>query len=101
MESPCSLIVGTVDAGGLPDATRGWGVQVQDGGTKVRVLLARNARISAANLAATGRIALTATNFRTLRSVQVKGVALIVEEASDSDRARFDEFCAGCVRTLH
>ena len=43
LESPCSLIVGTVDADGLPDATRGWGVEVLAGGTQVRVLLAANA----------------------------------------------------------
>ncbi|MEO8695747.1 MAG: pyridoxamine 5'-phosphate oxidase family protein [Acidimicrobiales bacterium] len=101
MESPCSLIVGTVDAHGLPDATRAWGVQVLEGGTQLRLLLATNARISAANLGSTGRIALTATHFRTLRSVQVKGIARVVEAATDADRALFHDFCAKCVRTLH
>ena len=101
MESPCSLIVGTVDADGLPDATRGWGVLVLDGGAQIRLLLAANAAITLRNLRTTGRIALTATNFRTFDSVQVKGVALAVEEATDADRARFEKFCADCVRTLH
>jgi hypothetical protein len=101
MQSPCSLIVGTVDTDGLPDATRGWGVQVEDGGTQVRLLLAASAAVTLRNLHTTGRIALTATNFLTLDSVQVKGVALAVEEATEADRARFEQFCAGCVRTLH
>jgi hypothetical protein len=101
MESPCSLIVGTVDDDGLPDATRGWGAEVLDGGTKLRLLLSANADVSIANLRSTGRIALTATNFVTFDSVQVKGVALAVEDATDADRARFATFCAECVRTLH
>ena len=101
MESPCSLIVGTVDAGGLPDATRGWGLEVLDGGTKVRLLLSSNAKATMANLRSTGRIAVTATDFVTMRSVQVKGAALTVEEATDADRARFDTFWAACARTLH
>ena len=101
MESPCSLIVGTVDADGLPDATRGWGVLVLDGGAQIRLLLAANAAVTLRNLRSTGRIALTATNFRTFDSVQVKGVVLAVEEATDADRARFEKFCADCVRTLH
>ena len=101
MESPCSLIVGTVDTDGLPDATRAWGVQVLDGGTKVRLLLAANARVTAANLRSTKRIALTATDFRTLDSVQVKGTAVTVEAASDIDRARFEKFWNDCACTLH
>jgi hypothetical protein len=101
MESPCSLIVGTVDAGGLPDATRGWGARVLDEGTKVRLLLAANARTTAANLRSTGRIALTATHFLTMRSVQVKGVALAIEDATDADRALFERFWVDCARTIH
>ncbi|MEO5839090.1 MAG: pyridoxamine 5'-phosphate oxidase family protein [Acidimicrobiales bacterium] len=101
MESSCSLIVGTVDAGGLPDATRGWGARVLDDGTKIRLLLAEGARISAANLRSTGRIALTATHFFTLRSVQVKGVALVIEDANDADRAIFETFWVDCARMLH
>ena len=101
MESPCSLIVGTVDDDGLPDATRGWGVQVLDGGTQVRLLLSANAQVTIANLRSTGRIALTATHFLTLHSVQVKGSALTVEEPNDADRERFAKFWADCARTLH
>jgi hypothetical protein len=101
MESPCSLIVGTVDANGLPDATRGWGLQVLDGGSQVRLLLSANAEVTRANLRDTRRIALTATDFATMHSVQVKGAALAVEDATDADRARFEKFWADCARTLH
>ncbi|HUP71885.1 MAG TPA: hypothetical protein VM282_02445 [Acidimicrobiales bacterium] len=66
MESPCSLIVGSVDADGLSDATRGWGLHVEDGGTRVRLLLSANAAVTLANLGSTRRIALTATHFLTL-----------------------------------
>ena len=101
LESPCSLIVGTVDADGLPDATRGWGARALDGGTRIRLLLSANAETSLRNLSRTHRIALTATDFFTLRSVQVKGVASAVEFSTHDDRACFHAFCEGCVRSLH
>jgi hypothetical protein len=101
LESPCSLIVGTVDGDGLPDATRGWGALVLDGGERIRLLLSANATTSLRNLENTHRIALTATDFLSLRSVQVKGVASAVELPTQADRARFHEFCEGCVATLH
>jgi len=101
MESGCSLIVGSVDADGLPDATRGWGALVLDGGAQIRLLLAANAAVTLSNLRSTRRIALTATNFRTFDSVQVKGAVLAVEDATESDRARFERFCAACEETLH
>ena len=101
IQSPCAQIVGTVDADGLPDATRGWGAQLLDGDTKIRLLLASNAEASLRNLRTTQRIAFTATHFLTLHSVQVKGIALAVEEATEADRAHFEDFCDGCVVMLH
>ena len=101
MESGCSLIVGTVDTDGLPDATRGWGALVLEGGAQIRLLLATSAGVTLRNLRSTRRIALTATNFRTFDSVQVKGVVLAVEEATEADRDRFERFCAACEETLH
>ena len=100
LESPCALIVGTVDRTGLPDATRGWGLEVLDDGTRVRILLSSNASVSLANALDTGRLALTATNFATLVSVQVKGAVTGIEEATPADRIRFDRFCAGCMHEL-
>lgn len=100
LESPCSLLVGSVSRDGTPEASRGWGVQLL-GSDRIRVLLAANAERTLANLAGDGPIALTTTNFRTLVSWQLKGHASRVEPATPADQIRFDEFCAGCVRILH
>jgi len=100
LESPCSLLVATVSAAGVPEATRGWGVELH-GPDRLRVLLASNAHRTAVNLAAGGPIALTATHFRTLVSWQLKGHATATVEATPGDRIRYDAFCAGCVRILH
>jgi predicted pyridoxine 5'-phosphate oxidase superfamily flavin-nucleotide-binding protein len=100
LESPCSLIVGTVDDDGLPEATRGWGVEVAAGGREVRLLLAENAAVTLANLATNGRIALTATHFVSLDSVQLKGHAVAVGPRTSADRIRFDAYCAGCVQVI-
>jgi hypothetical protein len=99
-ESPCSLLVGTVSTDGVPDATRGWSVQVL-GPDRVRVLLPGNAVRTFANLKGDGRVALTATHFYTLVSWQLKGRSVTVEAATGADRVRYDAFCAGCVRMLH
>ena len=57
LESPCSLIVGTVDADGLPDATRG-GASRSSGPDRVRVLLAADATARSPTSRDGGRIAL-------------------------------------------
>lgn len=93
VESPCSLIVGTVDAAGLPDASRAWGAEVIDD-RRVRLLLSTQADVTRRNVERGGPIALTATHFSTFESVQLKGVATRVEEATPADRIRFDRFCA-------
>jgi hypothetical protein len=93
LESPCALIVATVDADGLPDGTRGWGLQVLPDGEHVRVLLSSNASRSLDNLGTTGAIAITATHFVTLESVQLKGRLVALEPATDDDRRRFERFC--------
>lgn len=100
LESPCSLIVGTVDGSGQPDATRGWGLEVL-GPAEVRLLLASNADTSLVNLRTVGAIAITATHFATLVSVQLKGRVSSVEAPTARDEIRFDEFCAGCVGAIH
>jgi predicted pyridoxine 5'-phosphate oxidase superfamily flavin-nucleotide-binding protein len=100
IEAPCSLIVGTVDDDGLPDATRAWGVEVQPGGRQLRLLVATNADVTLANLTANGRIALTATDFLTNESTQLKGRVGAVEERTSADRIRFDAYCARCIQIL-
>jgi hypothetical protein len=100
LESPGALVVGTVDESRLPDATRGWGLEVLDDGAAVRVLLASNASATLANLRATGRIAVTATDIPTFESVQVKGRASSVEAPTAADRERFARFCDGVVKIV-
>jgi hypothetical protein len=99
LESPCSLIVGTVDADGLPDASRAWGVEVLDE-HRLRVLLSIQAPVTRRNVEAGGAIALTATHFSTFESVQLKGRASQVEEANPADRIRFERYCAGAARAI-
>ncbi len=99
LESPCSLIVGTVDADGMPDAGRAWGAEVI-GGDGVRVLLSANAAITRRNVEGGGAIAVTATHFSTNESVQLKGHAESLEEPTPADRIRFDRYCAGAARAI-
>jgi hypothetical protein len=99
LESPCSLLVGSVAADGLPDAIRAWGVELL-GPDRIRVLLAADSQRALDNLADGGRIALTTTDFVTMVSWQLKGRAATVEPASPTDRIRFDAFCAGCLAIL-
>jgi len=99
LESPCSLIVGTVDAAGLPDASRAWGVEVLDD-RHVRVLLSTQASVTRRNVEGGGAIALTATHFSTFESVQLKGHATHVEEATPADRIRFRHYCTGATRAI-
>jgi predicted pyridoxine 5'-phosphate oxidase superfamily flavin-nucleotide-binding protein len=100
VEAPCSLIVGTVDDGGLPDATRAWGVEVLADGRQLRLLVATNADVTLTNLRANGRIALTATDFLTNESTQLKGHVSTVEARTSVDRIRFDAYCARCIQIL-
>jgi hypothetical protein len=99
LESPCSLIVGTVDAEGMPDASRAWGVEVLDD-RHLRVLLSTQAPVTRRNVERGGPIALTATNFFTFESVQCKGRATAVEDGTAADRIRFEAYCSGAVRAI-
>jgi len=101
LESSNSQIVATVDETGLPEATRAWAIDVVPGGRELRLLLSTTASRTLANLATTGRIALTVTHFATLESVQVKGRVVTVDVRTSADHIRFEEFCAGCTRALN
>jgi hypothetical protein len=82
-------LVAMVAADGAPLVTRGWGVRVVDGGRRARVVL------SATEVEALGRgpgheaigtdVALTTTDIRSLRSVQVKGAIDAVGPADVED----------------
>ena len=100
LESGCGLIVGTVAADGAPYAGRGWGLDVLDVGppAHLRLLLDRDDEETIAHVVAGAAIAVTATNIRTLRSIQLKGRAIAPEVLTPEDEARghayIDEFFA-------
>jgi len=94
LEAGSALIVGTVDDGGTPHASRGWGLTVVDANADcIRLLMDAGDELAESNLAATGAIAITAGDVRTLRSIQLKGNARDRESASVRDRRSFDDFC--------
>jgi len=75
LEGASALIVGTVDADGVPHANRAWSALVSEDRASLRLVLDGGDTVGLANLEATGRIAVTGASVRTLRSVQVKGRA--------------------------
>jgi hypothetical protein len=91
LEAGSALIIGTVDADGAPFAGRGWGLDVLDGG-RLRLLLDASDEGTIANVAAGRAIAVTAADVRTLRSMQLKGRALGIEETTDADRERWGRY---------
>jgi hypothetical protein len=99
LESTTSLIVGAVGPGNVPRALRAWGATLHDDGTALRMLLTAGDG-SLADLAPGRRVAVTATDFRTLRSVQVKGHSAGIEEAGPHDRIRFDRYAGEVVPLL-
>ncbi len=91
-----ALIVGTVDAHGMPHACRAWGLDVLDrsgaGGARLRVLLDDGDDVALANLAHGRPIAITAADVPSLRSAQVKGVAVGSEACGPEDRERMRRY---------
>ncbi|MGE0879288.1 MAG: hypothetical protein AB7L13_09045 [Acidimicrobiia bacterium] len=82
-----ALIVATAGTDGTPRAARAWSVTLVDAvANRLRVAVAADDPVVVENLR-TGRIALTAADVRTLRSVQVKGRPLSIEEPSPADVA--------------
>lgn len=96
LESGCALIVGLVTARGLPCASRGWGLTFGKGGERARLLLPTSDIQSLGHpdggLAGT-MIAATGCHILTLRSMQLKGMVVSVEEATAADDARFSGYC--------
>jgi hypothetical protein len=92
-----ALIVALVAVGNVPYAARGWGLTVLSGQpTRMRLLLNSDdgfALGADANSTHGGLVALTATDPRTMRSVQFKGRAEAMEPATDEDLATVSSFC--------
>jgi hypothetical protein len=97
LESGCATIVGLVSADGAPFATRGWGTLVLSDPARLRLLVGAGPFARAGRHVGDGArfpIAVTGASVRTLRGVQVKGVAHDLELPTDDDLARAARFCA-------
>lgn len=101
LESGGSAVVGTVDGDLLPDATRAWGVRVDGDRGRVRFLLPASSARSVANLRAGGRVALTVTEVLQLRSVQVKGRAVLVEAPTAEDVESSERYRNAFFQAVH
>lgn len=90
LERGCAHIVATVDEDGSPHAQRAWGCTVV-GDAAVRLLLDGSDAVLRRHLDAGGHIALTSADVRDLRTVQLKGRVLAVEdEPTAEDLSRCD-----------
>lgn len=87
-----SMVMATLGADGTPRASRAWGFKFEAGGERFRALVAADDAVAIANLRATGVVALTAASVPTLAALQLKGRVVSVEEADDTDRARFARY---------
>jgi hypothetical protein len=92
----CALIIGVAGPDGAPHAARGWGTIVHsasEGRVRLVVDAADRDRLAAAPR---GLVAVTATDVRNLRSVQLKGRTTAIGPAGPADLERFrtylDEF---------
>jgi hypothetical protein len=104
LESDAVIVVGTVDHSGVPEATRGWGLRVLDGTAaraRVRVLLPVDSDRTHANLATTGRIAVTVTDVVTLASTQVKGRVTESEPPTPEDAREHERSFAALAAKIH
>jgi hypothetical protein len=105
LEAGSALIVGTVGPDGEPHAGRAWGLDVEHSGTApvVRLLLDVDDATTIEHVAGGGPVSVTATSVRDLRSLQLKGRALGLddERPDDVDRSRSysDEFFTDIVET--
>ena len=96
LASGSSLVVGLVRADGLPFVTRGWGLSMPAGDGTATVLL------GATEVAALGypdggeresTIAVTVTEIRSLRALQVKGPIVSIAPATDEHLRRMADYC--------
>lgn len=80
IEDGAGLVVGTVDEGGEPRATRAWSVTVVDpDARRLRAVVSADDPVTLANLRIGAVVALNGADVRTFRSVQLKGRVVSVE----------------------
>ncbi len=92
IDAGAGLIVGTVDDGGEPRATRAWGAAADPASPGVlRVAVTADDDVTVRNLAPGALVAVTGADVRTLRSVQVKGRILATAAPTEGDLRMVDE----------
>lgn len=95
-ERGCALVIGTVGPDGSPHASRGWGLTLTPAtASPVRLLLDAGDAVTLANLRreGDGRVAITGADVVTLRSFQLKGRVVAIDDADAEDRAKVDRYC--------
>ena len=99
MTGGVSVLVGTVDADGVPACCRGIAIALKDDHESVTIYVpAATAGETVANVATTRRVAVSCAHPLSHQTVQIKGVTRGVRLAPASDeafvRTRLDEFAA-------
>jgi Pyridoxamine 5'-phosphate oxidase len=79
------VVAATANAEGRPSITRGWGATISGDGYVVVCLTACTGSVMRSNLAAKGRIAVTAAHPVTYNSAQVKGTVDVVRDPTDDE----------------
>ena len=88
-----SLLVASCDAHGRPACARGVGVRIWDDREHVTLFLPdATARATGDNLIQRPRVAFVMSRPHDYRTVQMKGLALRVRQAADTDRACVEAF---------
>jgi hypothetical protein len=89
LQGGCGLLVGTVAPDGTPHATRAWAADIVDvTAGAVRLVVAGDDPTLLEHLSPGAQVAVTASDVRTLRSVQIKGTVTRVCPPTDDDRSR-------------
>lgn len=93
LESGVSVLVGTRDRMLVPEAVRGFGLQVVADGRELDVYLPEAwAERTLANLADNRRVAVSVARPEDHRSVQVKGAMIAIREAGAPERAALERY---------
>ena len=91
------LLIGTSDEHGVPRAGRAWGIRMDD--KLLRAVISADDPTLVANLHER-HVAVTGADVRRLRSAQLKGRVVAVEEPDESDLATADEHTAGFLTAI-
>ena len=98
----CALLVGTVDAAGLPHAGRGHGLTVLSSDpVRVRLLVDAADSRTLANLQPGGPVAICTADVPTLHSLQLKGRVVSVEPGTPADKAKQEQYAHDFTQDIH